>query len=108
MTRPYPALLLVLITPLAACLAATWIVLSTAALASEEAGGNGSTSGEAGSSKGLASVLIEGASEAATVHIDGRALKIPYQHDSTSPLRSTSVRPKCSRGYSEAGRFASR
>jgi hypothetical protein len=59
-------------------LASTLIVFSSAGLASEK--------DDASSSKGLASILIEGASETATYYIDGRAVKIPYTQPVTRPL----------------------
>ena len=63
---------------LAACLASTLVLFSSAGLASEE--------DDASSSKGLASILIEGASETATYSIDGRAVKVPPKQDATHAL----------------------
>jgi hypothetical protein len=61
-----------------ACLASILILSSPAGWASEE--------DDASHSKGLASILIEGASETATYSIDGRAVNIPYTQPATQPL----------------------
>lgn len=63
---------------MAACLASTLILFSSAGLATEE--------DDANSSKGFASIRIEGASEIATYSIDGQAVKVPYTQPATRPL----------------------
>jgi hypothetical protein len=61
-----------------AYLASTLILFSSAGLATEE--------DDASSSKGFASIRIEGASETATYSIDGQAVKVPYTQPATRPL----------------------
>ena len=54
------------------------LLLATAGLACDK--------GDDGSPKGLASILIEGASQTARYHVDGHAVEFPYDQSDTSPL----------------------
>jgi hypothetical protein len=65
-------------TEIGARLASILLLLATAGLACD--------GGDDGSPKGLASILIEGASQTARYHVDGHAVEFPHHESATSPL----------------------
>jgi hypothetical protein len=65
-------------TEVGACLAPILLLLATAGLACDK--------GDDSSRKGLASILIEGASQTARYRIDGHVVEFPYNQSATSPL----------------------